>query len=520
VEYRWVVLSVTTVGVFMAGLDTRIVLIGLPTIAESLRTDLETVLWVTQGYQIAITIGLLFLGRFSDIFGRVKIYNWGFMIFTLGSAFCAFAQTGVQLIIFRIIQGVGGAILLVNSHELITDATPAGKLGFALGINQIAWILGAVLGLTVGGVLVDTTGWRTVFAVNIPVGIFGTLWAHIRLREISHGERYARFDILGFCLFTTSLTSLLLVISLATMGAVNSIESAMFYLVSLVTFGLFLYIEPRRTDPLLDMRLFRIRLFSAGSVSQFLSSVGLGSLSLIIILYFQIIRGYDALIAGLLFLPLDLAFVSIAPISGRLSDEYGARWLATLGMGVATIGYVAFAFVLSATTSLLEIVIMLIIVGLGWGLFASPNIRSIMESVPAQHRGVASGVRATIMNAGNVISIGLVAYIITTVIPYQVVSGIITGGYTALNSVESMGFVAGIQRAFIVTAAMTLAAMFASSLRGEQTLRLTKEPDLGDFESKLVDELMANARDDGLLDNEFRPRLHIEATARFATSVS
>jgi len=482
VEYRWVVLSVTTIGVFMSGLDTRIVLIGLPTIAESLRTDLETVLWVTQGYQIAITIGLLFLGRFSDVFGRVKIYNWGYVIFTIGSAFCAFAQTGAQLIIFRIIQGVGGAILVVNSFALLTDATPTGKLGFALGVNQIAWISGAVLGLTVGGVLVDTTGWRTVFAINIPVGIFGTLWAHLRLREISDRDRYARFDILGFFLFTTSLTSLLLVISLATMGSVSNIGSAMLYLVSLVTFGLFLYVEARRTDPLLDMRLFRIRLFSAGNLSQLLSSVGLGSLSLIIILYFQIIRGYDALIAGLLFLPLDLAFVSIAPISGRLSDQYGTRWLATLGMAVATVGYVAFAFVLSATTSLVEIVIMLVIVGLGWGLFASPNIRSIMESVPPQRRGIASGVRATVMNTGNVISIGLVAYIITTVIPYPVVSGILTGGYTALTSAESTGFVAGIQRAFIVTAIMTLAATFSSSLRGQET-PYAKEPKLRDFQS-------------------------------------
>jgi len=161
VKYRWVVLSVTTVGVFMAGLDTRIVLIGLPTIAESLRADLETLLWVTQGYQIAITIGLLFLGRFSDIFGRVKIYNLGFAFFTLGSGLCLLSQTGQQLVIFRVIQGIGGAMLIANSFALITDATPPAELGFALGVNQIAFILGAVLGLTVGGVLIETAGGDT-----------------------------------------------------------------------------------------------------------------------------------------------------------------------------------------------------------------------------------------------------------------------------------------------------------------------------------------------------------------------
>ena len=465
-KYQWVVLSVTTVGIFMAGLDTRIVLIGLPTIAESLRADLETALWITQGYQIALTIGLLFLGRFTDMFGRVKIYNLGFAIFTVGSGLCVFAQTGQQLIVFRVIQGVGGAMLIANSAALITDATAAQELGFALGVNQIFFTLGAVLGLTVGGVLIDTTGWRYIFALNIPVGIFATLWAHLRLREIAEMEKHSSFDYLGLCLFTTSLTTLLLVISLVTMASINDIGAAVLYLICLVTFGLFVYVEPRRTEPLLDMRLFKIRLFSAGNVSQFLYSLGFGSLSLIIVLYFQLIRGFDALTAGLLFLPLDVAFVSIGPISGKLSDRYGTRGLATLGMAVGTVGYVILAFLLTATTPIEQIEIILVIVGLGLGLFSSPNISSVMGSVPPQRRGVASAVRATVFNTGNVVSIGLVAYIITTAIPYRVVSGIITGGYTTLTPSDSIGFVTGVGRAFIVAAIITLAGMFASSLRG------------------------------------------------------
>lgn len=465
-KYQWVVLSVTTVGIFMAGLDTRIVLIGLPTIGESLKADLETLLWITQGYQIAITIGLLFLGRLTDMFGRVKIYNLGFAIFTVGSGLCVFSQTGQQLIIFRVIQGLGGAMLIANSVALITDATPAQELGFALGVNQIAFTLGAVLGLTVGGVLIDTTGWRAIFTLNIPVGIFGTVWAHSRLREISQMEKHSSFDYPGLFLFTTSLTSLLLVISLVTMSLVDEIGSAVLTLIGLVTFALFLYVEPRRTEPLLDLRLFRIRLFSAGNVSQLLYSLGFGSISLIVIIYLQLIRGFDALTAGLLFLPLDVAFVSIGPISGRLSDRYGTRGLATLGMGVGTAGYVALAFFLTATTPLLQIEIILALIGLGLGLFSSPNISSVMGSVPPQRRGVASAVRATVFNAGNVVSIGLVAYIITTVIPYQVVSGIIIGGYTVLSPSESMGFVTGVSRAFIVTAIITLIGMFVSSLRG------------------------------------------------------
>lgn len=467
-KYQWVVLSVTTVGIFMAGLDTRIVLIGLPTIAESLRADLETLLWVTQGYLIAMTIGLLFLGRFTDIFGRVKIYILGFAIFTVGSGLCVFAQTGEQLIVFRIIQGFGAAMLIMNSAALITDATPSAELGFALGVNQIAFTLGAVLGLTVGGVLIDTVGWRAIFTLNVPIGIFATLWARGRLREISKTERMSSFDYFGLSLFTISLTSLLLVITLQTMESINEIAATVLYGIALVTFALFLYVEPRLHEPLLDMRLFKIRLFSAGNISQFLYSLGFGSFSLIIVLYFQLIRGYDALTAGLLFLPLDIAFVSIAPISGKLSDKYGTRGLATLGMGLGTVGYVAFAFLLTSTTPLVQIEIMLVILGLGVGLFSSPNISSVMGSVPPERRGVASAVRATVFNTGNVVSIGLVAYIITTAIPYSVVSGIITGGYSTLTSSDSIGFVTGVGRAFIVAAIITLMGMFASSLRGQE----------------------------------------------------
>jgi MFS family permease len=236
-----------------------------------------------------------------------------------------------------------------------------------------------------------------------------------------------------------------------------------------VTFALFLYFEPRKSDPLLDMRLFKIRLFSAGNLSQLLYALGFGALSLVVVIYFQLVRGYDPLTAGLLFLPLDLAFVSIGPISGRLSDRYGARGFATLGMGVGAIGYAALAFIVTATTPLIQIEIILIIVGLGLGLFASPNISSIMGCVPPKRRGVASAIRATLFNTGNVVSIGLVAYIITTAIPYQVVSGIISGGYTTLTPNESIGFVTGMGRAFVVAAAITLVGMFVSSLRGHES---------------------------------------------------
>jgi len=431
--------------------------------------DLETILWVTQGYQIAITIGLLFLGRFTDIFGRVKLYIIGFAIFTLGSGLCVIAQSGEQLILFRIIQGFGGAILILNSAAIITDATPSQELGFALGVNQIGFTAGAVLGLTVGGVLIDTAGWRIIFLLNVPVGVFATLWAHHRLRESSKLEPHSGFDYRGLVIFTFSLTLLLIAISLDTMDAIDRLTSASLYVACLILFVLFAYLEPRTTEPLLDTRLFKIRLFSLGNVSQLLYSLGFGALSLILILYFQLIRGYDALTSGLLFVPLDVAFIAIGPISGRLSDRYGTRIFATLGMAIGGFSYLAAAFIFTSSAPLWNVELLLVVIGLGLGLFSSPNISSVMGSVPPERRGVASGIRATVFNAGNVISIGLVAYVVTTAIPYHVVSEIITGGYTSLTPGDATGFVTGMGRAFIVAAVITFLGMVASSLRGPES---------------------------------------------------
>jgi MFS family permease len=367
--------------------------------------------------------------------------------------------------------------LILNSAAIITDATPPQELGLALGINQIGFTAGAVLGLTVGGILIDTAGWRVIFLLNVPVGIFATVWAHHRLREISKLEPQSGFDYKGLVTFTSALTLLLIAISLDTMDIIDRLTSASLYMICLLLFALFAYIEPRTTDPLLDTRLFKIRLFTLGNISQLLYSLGFGALSLILILYFQLIRGYSALTSGLLFLPLDVAFISIGPISGRLSDRYGTRFFATVGMGIGGAAYLLSAFILNSTTPLWNVEALLVVIGLGLGVFSSPNISSVMGSVPPQRRGVASAIRATVFNAGNVISIGLVAYIITTAIPYPVVSGIITGGYTSLTPTTAVGFVTGMSRAFIVSAIITFAGMLVSSLRGHETKSaVEKEP--------------------------------------------
>ncbi len=468
-KYQWVVLSVTTIGIFMAGLDTRIVLIGLPTIGSSLNSDLESLLWMTQGYQFATTIGLLFLGRVSDMFGRLKIYNLGFAVFTVGSALCGFSQTGAQLIAFRVIQGIGASMLIANSAAMITDAAPSNELGSLLGVNMIALTVGAVFGLTLGGVLISLLGWRSIFFVNVPIGIFGTLWAHLRLRELSKRSTRAALDLWGITLFTAGLTLLLLDITFLTSGALSIPLGAVLLAFSFLCLGLFIYVESNHLEPLLDLKLFRIRPFSAGNLSTLLFSLGFGAQSLIIILYLQIIRGFSPLAAGIAFIPLDVSFSAVGAVSGRLSDRYGSRGLSTLGLSIATVGYLLLALTLSLTSSILLVEAILLLIGVGLGFFASPNISSVMGSVPAERRGVTSAIRATLFNTGSVVSIGMVAAIITTAIPYSTVSAIISGGSVVLTASEASGFVEGIRRGFFVAALITIPAIIASSSRGKDT---------------------------------------------------
>jgi EmrB/QacA subfamily drug resistance transporter len=449
----------------MTGIDMRIVIVGLPAVAASLRTDLETMLWVTQGYQFAMTIGLLVIGRITDMVGRVKIYNAGFALFTFGSALCGFSQSGAQLVAFRLIQGVGAAMLLTNSIALITDATPITELGLAIGVNQIAFRAGAFLGLTLGGALIQLVGWRSIFLLNIPIGLFGTLWAHVRLKEVAKINRDEPFDTKGFVTFTIGLTALLLATTYITMDPSAFSLAIGLLVISGVAFMLFAVIEGRVRHPLLDLSLFTNRLFAAGNLSLLFNALSMGALLLVASLYLQIVKGLSPLEAGMMFLPLEATFLIVGPISGKLSDRYGARGLSTLGMAISTFALFWMSH-LSAESQYLEIATMLSIVGVGLGLFAAPNMSSIMGSVPPERRGVASGVRATLFNAGSVVSIGLVAVALTTELSYGTASAIISGSELEIASAERIAFLAGLRKVFLLTAIMCMIGTATSAMRG------------------------------------------------------
>ena len=260
-KYRWVALTVTTVGSLMSSLDTTIVILGLPTILDDLHATIVHGIWVITGYQLMLTVLLVLLGRLADMYGRVRLYNLGFIIFTLGSLLAGLSGNGTQLVVFRFIQGSGAALLSANSAAIITDAFPLEELGAALGTNMMAFNVGAVVGYTLGGAIITFLGWRSIFLINVPVGVFGTIWAYKRLKEVSVRAPGQRFDYLGSALYSAGLSVILLAL---TIGDPASLPNILLLVAGIAIFAVVVFVERRQRFPTLDLRLFKIRVFRRG----------------------------------------------------------------------------------------------------------------------------------------------------------------------------------------------------------------------------------------------------------------
>src|SRR6195952_1908821 len=430
VHERRVALGVTTVGILAATLNASILLISLPAIFAGLGLDplapsnISLLLWMLMGYMLVTAVLVVTFGRLGDQYGRARLFNLGFAIFTAGSIACALIpSTGTagawELISLRVVQGIGGAMLTANSTAIITDAFPAERRGFALGVNQVAGIGGSFMGLIIGGLLSEWH-WRAVFWVSVPIGIWGTWMGYRTLRDKPRDSRAkVAIDWWGNLTFGIGLIAILVAITYGlqpygghTMGWTSPkvLTGLIGGVVLLVLFG---FIEARVEDPMMDLKLFKIRAFAAGQTVNFLSSMARGGLQFMLIIWLQGIwlplHGYDfastPLWAGIYMLPLTIGFLVAGPASGALSDRFGARAFATGGLLLtgATFGGLsaipaAFNYVLFAG--------LLAVNGIGMGLMAAPNSAAIMNSVPAADRGAASGVRATGMNAGMVLSMG------------------------------------------------------------------------------------------------------------------
>jgi EmrB/QacA subfamily drug resistance transporter len=465
-EYRWVVLTVTTVGIFMATLDSSILVVGLPQVILALHTNLVVGVWFITIYRLMITVLLVAIGRIADIHGRVRLYNWGFAIFAAGSLLSGLSFTDAELLAFRLLQGIGAALLFVNSVAIVTDAFAGNELGKGIGINQVAINAGTITGYTLSGILIQLFTWRSIFLVNVPIGIFGTYWSRKRLKELSRPAHGERFDLAGAVTFSSSITLLLLGL---TIGSITDPLSLGMISASLLLIALFVLFERRAKFPVLDLSLFKIRLFTAGNIANLLSGLAFAGLAFIMTLYFQLIRGYDPLHAGIFLIPLDATLILIGPISGTLSDRWGARGLSTLGLVIASVGF----FYLSSfttTTAYPLVAIGLVLVGFGIGLFRSPNASSVMGSVPSAERGIASGVRSTMINTSIVASIPLVLVVMSAYLPYSVLVNII-GNVTTISGTQLTGiyvnpFLTGLQRALEIFSALILVSAIFSALRG------------------------------------------------------
>jgi MFS family permease len=484
-EYKWTVLSNTTLGSLVASINGTIILISLPVIFRGLNIDpfapgnITLLIWLLLGYGVVTATLLVTFGRISDMWGRARMYNAGFAIFAIGSVLLFLTpNTGTtgawELVGFRVVQGIGGAFLFANSAALITDAFPHSERGKALGINQVAAMGGSVVGLVLGGLLAGIgdirigslvlPAWRVIFLASVPVAIGGTIWAYLKLRDLVPIRAGQKIDYIGNTTFGVGLTLLLVAVTYGLMPYGNQ---TMGWSSPWVWSGIgvgcallvaFLFVETRVKDPMFRLELFKIRAFAAGNAAGLLGAIARGGVMFMMVIWFQGIwlplHGYSfaqtPFWAGIYMLPMMGGFVVMGPLSGWISDRFGARYLASAGMAVTTGTFVALLF-LPYNFIYWQMGLLLFIQGCGMGMFAAPNTAAIMNSVPPEHRGAASGMRATLQNAGTQLSMA----VFFTIVLVGLSNGLSGSVSNALSSAGATG-----------PAAATLSSLVASNPTG------------------------------------------------------
>ncbi len=463
-QYKYTVLTNTTIGAFMSQLDGNIVLIALPTITRSLNASAFEALWVLMGYILMTAVLLLAFGRLADMYGKVRLYNLGFAVFTIGSGLCSLSINGGMLVFFRLLQGVGAALIWANNAAILTDAFPPNERGRAIGVNLVAGISGSVIGLILGGILTVALGWQSIFWINLPIGAFATFWAYKKLRELGT-VHHERIDLPGNVLFAGGLTAFLVGLTLGALSGYTLVDVASMGAGLLMVCG-FVYVELHSRTPLMDLTLFKIRAFSAGIFSNFLASIARSGVSLVLTIYFQGVLIYDAFKAGLALIPFAVAFVSLGPLSGYLSDKYGPRFFTTTGLSISTAGLIGLALI-PVNVSYTVLALLMVLVGAGGGMFVAPNISSIMSSAPVTRRGVASGMSATLVTTGALLSLSISFAVLATSIRINVLQAIFAGLPLPSGATPSVDlFIGPMHTIFLIMAIMSLVAIVPSALRG------------------------------------------------------
>ena len=461
-RHKWIALFITTLGMLMATIDASIVLIALPDIFRGIHLDpllpsnTFFLLWMILGFLIVTSVLVVSFGRLGDLYGRVRMYNLGFAVFTVFSLLLSITWLtgtagGIWLIAMRIFQGVGAALLMANSAAILTDAFPPDRRGFALGINQAAAISGTFIGLLLGGLLAPIN-WRLIFLVSVPIGLFATIWGYFSLHEIEGGSR-ARIDWAGNVTFAIGLILVMVGITYGIepygghpMGWTNPVVLAEL-VIGVAFLILFCFIEVHTDEPMFRLQLFKIRAFSAGVFASFLGALGRGGLMFMLIIWLQGIwlprHGYTfevtPLWAGIALIPLTTGFLIAGPLAGILSDRFGSRPFATFGMLGTAVCFALFELV-PIDFSYPEFAVLLFVTGLCMSSFGSSNRTGVMNSLPARDRGAGSGMNTTFQNSAQVLSIGIFFTLIilglANNLPAALVTGLTAHGVPHANAVS------------------------------------------------------------------------------------
>lgn len=412
-KWRWFILGTVLVGATMSALDVSIVNVALPTLQTDFKVNLAVIEWVAMAYMLTLTIFLPLFGRLADIFGRSKMYNTGFVVFTVGSALCGLAPSAGFLVGARILQAVGAGLLQANSVALITQAFPASERGRAIGIQGAVQAIAMSVGPFVGGLLISAVGWRAIFYVNVPIGIIGTFAALYILPTGEVSKQREGIDYLGTVLFATGLAFLVLAVNEGEgMGWTAPLILTYFGLAAVLLTG-FIITEMRVRHPMIDLSLFKRYAFSAGNLTGLLSYYVLFAVLFLMPFYLEKIGGYTPAVTGTILTPIPLAMAIVAPFAGHISDKYGSRLMTTWGMVVCAVSALLLIFV-GHTTNIAVLVAVLVVLGIGMGLFTPPNNSAIMGSAPKERLGVAGGILNMMRALGLIFGVDISGVIFTS----------------------------------------------------------------------------------------------------------
>ncbi len=464
IDYKWIALSCTSIGLFFAVISGNTLIVALPVIMKDLNASFQEIIWSMMGFMFIMSILVPAIGRVADMIGRKKLFIAGFIVFTLGSLLCAFSRTGTDLLLYRMVQAIGGALMAANSVPIITDAFHRKELGKALGINGMIISIGGVVGPVLGGLLISM-GWRWIFYINVPIGIIGTIWAAVQLKELDVLPAKQKFDWPGTILYSTGMLALLLFLTFG--GLYGWLKPGVFIALAgaVILLPLFVYIEFRSAEPLLDMRLFESRALAFAYMSNLLNGIARGAVTFLLIFYFQGIKGIDPIQAAVMLIPFVLPQMIVAPVCGWLSDRIGSRILSSIGLFVSALGFLGLIWI-KPESSYMELSIAMIIIGIGSGMFFAPNNKAIMEAVPVERRGIAGGVRTMMNNLGMIVSMALCMTVIISCITPEAFSGLMTGTQVGSKGIAVKEFISGLRILFLISFLISIFAAFISYLRG------------------------------------------------------